>query len=208
LEYNEDTVYKWAQLTFCKSVPMFHSHNELAAVVYDDDHKPDEILHAFADDLRTLRYRVAGLVQLAGHCSDGQLAVTLLHTGERLPLLGDRVPGTTGCRLEVERLLDAGNKVIAGIDAGADIVIVNRFGKQERDGKGLRFVIEHAINADIPVLVAVSQSKFPEWIAFSEGMSVKLPCDRDVLNSWWNIISGRASLPVRPPAATVCELGK
>ena len=58
------------------------------------------------------------------------------------------------------------------METGADLVIVNRFGKRERDGKGLARVIERALDADIPVVIAVSSESFSDWIKFADGMSV------------------------------------
>ena len=43
----------------------------------------------------------------------------------------------------------------SAIEQGADLVIVNRFGRQEREGKGLSYLIERALSADIPVVIAV-----------------------------------------------------
>jgi ABC-type sugar transport system substrate-binding protein len=84
-------------------------------------------------------------------------------------------------------------------------VIINRFGKRERDGKGLSRVIERALDADIPVVIAVSSERFADWIKFAGGMSVKLACDPTALGQWWNNISMRASEGVGKDGQTVCD---
>jgi hypothetical protein len=130
-------------------------------------------------------------MQLGHHCVDPDLSAMLLHTGEQLPLTQDLGRCATGCRLDVGRLLEAGTRIAGAIETGADLVIINRFGRQEREGRGLSFLIERALGADIPVVIAVPSHRFADWIRFAEGMSVKLACDRRSLQSWWRAVSTR-----------------
>jgi Protein of unknown function (DUF2478) len=188
---------------------MFDSQCDLAAVVYQRDQDPDEVLRDFASDMSTRGYRAVGLVQLGHHCIDApKLSAMLLHTGEELPLFQELGPCATGCRLDVGRLLDAGAQVASAIDEGADLVIVNRFGRQEREGKGLSYLIERALSADIPVVIAVPNHRFADWIRFAEGMSVKLPCNREALEAWWHAVSTRNGSFVPQNRLTVCEVLK
>ena len=94
------------------------------------------------------------------------------------------------------------------LEDGADIVIINRFGRQEREGKGLAFLIERALSADIPVAIAVPAHRFADWIRFAGGMSVKLRCDRDALHAWWNRVSRRGGGSVTQVHSNVCEVFK
>jgi Protein of unknown function (DUF2478) len=105
-------------------------------------------------------------------------------------------------------LLDAGAQVASAIDQGADLVIVNRFGRQEREGKGLSFLVERALSADIPVVIAVPSHRFADWIRFADGMSVKLRCDRAALDAWWQAVSGRNVGTIGRDHPTVCEVFK
>jgi hypothetical protein len=91
----------------------------------------------------------------------------------------------------------AGAQVASAIDQGADLVIVNRFGRQEREGKGLSYLVERALSADIPVVIAVPSHRFADWIRFADGMSVKLRCERESLEAWWSAASARSDL-IRP----------
>ena len=132
---------------------MFDSQCDLAALVYEQHQDPDEILRDFAADLNARGYRAVGLVQLGHHCLDApKLSAVLVHTGEELQLFQKLGACATGCRLDVGQLLDAGAQVASAIDQGADLVIINRFGRQERDGKGLSYLIDRALSADIPTL--------------------------------------------------------
>jgi hypothetical protein len=188
---------------------MFDSQCDLAALVYEPHQDPDELLRGFASDLNSRGYRAVGLVQLGHRCVDSpKLAAVLVHTGEELSLLQNLGPCATGCRLDVGQLLDAGAQVAGAIEQGADLVIVNRFGRQEREGKGLSYLIERALSADIPVVIAVPSHRFADWIRFADGMSVKLACDRRSLQSWWRAVSARTASPTRRDHITVCEAFK
>lgn len=132
----------------------------------------------------------------------------LVHSGEELQLFQNLGSGATGCRLDVGRLLDAGTRVAGAIEAGADVVIVNRFGRQECEGKGLSYLVERALSADIPVVIAVPSHRFADWIKFAGGMSVRLRCDRSALNAWWQAVSARNRRVVGRDHQTICEVFK
>ena len=188
---------------------MFDSQCDLAALVYEPDQDPDRLLREFAADLNAGGYRAVGLVQLGHHCLDTpKLSAMLVHTGEELPLFQNLGACASGCRLDVGQLLEAGAQVASAIDQGADLVIVNRFGRQERDGKGLSYLVERALSADIPVVIAVPSHRFADWIRFADGMSVKLRCDRESLYAWWRAVSARSTGLVSQDRQTVCEVFK
>jgi len=167
---------------------MLGAEGDLAALVYNEHQDPDAVLRAFAADLSARGFRAVGMVQ-AGQCADSSLSAVLLHSGEKMLLAQDFDPAASGCRLDVGRLQDAGARVAEALKTGADLLIVNRFGKRERDGKGLGYLIERAREADIPVVIAVSSERFADWAKFANGAGVKLACDRDALEAWWRGVS-------------------
>ena len=176
---------------------MFHAECDIAALVYDADHDPDAVLRDFAADLNAHGYRTVGMVQ-AGQCADSSLSAVFLHNGEKLLLSRDSDPNAKGCQLDVDRLQRAGQWIASALEAGADVLVINRFGKRERDGTGLLYLIDRAIDANLPVVIAVSSRHFAEWVKFAGGMTVKLPCDRHALDTWWHNVSARnagAALP-------------
>jgi nucleoside-triphosphatase THEP1 len=168
---------------------------------------PDAVLRDFASELSARGFRAVGMVQ-AGQCADSSLSAVLIHNGETLLLAQDFDPSAKGCRLDIGRLESAGARVATAMAAGADLLIVNRFGKRERDGKGLSYLIERALKSDIPVVIAVSGQSFAEWIKFAGGMSVKLACDRDALDAWWQDVAMRRPRPEGRGHQTVCEVLK
>jgi hypothetical protein len=184
---------------------MFDAQCDLAALVYGEHQDPDTVLRDFAAGLNAKGARVIGMVQ-AGACADSSLSAILLHSGETLLLAQDFDPSAKGCRLDLGRLQNAGARIADALADGADLVVINRFGKRERDGKGLGFLIDRALGADIPVVIAVSAERFDDWLKFSGGMCVKLPCERAALEGWWQTLRNRAV--VAPEHATVCEVAK
>jgi hypothetical protein len=164
---------------------MLDVHSDLAALVYGEGQDPDSLLRAFAGDLKGAGARVAGLVQSGHRNRAPQLSATLLHTGTTIALFQDLGPDATGCRLDVGQVVSAGASISAAVDAGADLVILNRFGKLEREGRGLAYLIEKALFAHVPVVLAVAENYVGDWAAFSGGMGVQLPCDRAALDAWW-----------------------
>jgi len=186
---------------------MFDAQCDLAALVYEEDEDPDAILRDFATELNANGCRVVGMVQ-TGQCADASLSAVLVHSGEVLALSQPATSPASGCRLDLSRLQDAATRVAGAMETGADLVIVNRFGKRERDGKGLSRVIERALDADIPVVIAVSSASFSDWIKFADGMSVKLRCDRASLDAWWRAVSARHSGFASRDPQTFCEVFK
>jgi hypothetical protein len=61
---------------------------------------------------------------------------------------------------------------------------------------------------DIPCRSPSSSHRFADWIRFADGMSVKLHCNREALDAWWNAVSARNGGTVRREYQTVCEAFK
>ena len=186
---------------------MFDAQCDLAALVYDGHDDPDTVLREFANELNARGFRAVGMVQ-AGQCADSSLSAVLVHTGETLLLAQDFDPNAQGCRLDLDRLNNAAVRVADALDIGADLLIVNRFGKRERDGKGLTHLIQRALDADTPVVIAVSSAQFDEWVKYSDGMSVKLACESQAVDAWWRNVSTRVPRAVDRHRTTICEVLK
>lgn len=95
--------------------------------------------------------------------------------------LGD---GARGCRLDPGGLERAVGLVEAELDSGADVLILNKFGKQEAEGRGFRPLIGEALARDIPVLTAVAASNRAAFLEFCDGIATELPADAERLADW------------------------
>lgn len=186
---------------------MFDAQCDVAALVYRAEDDPDALLRDFAADLNANGVRAIGMIQ-AGQCADFSLSAVLIHNGETLLLAQDPDPHGNGCRLDLTRLSKAGERVAAVLDQGADLLIVNRFGKREANGRGMAYLIDRALEADAPVIIAVSSEHFADWLKFSGGMSVKIRCDRQALEAWWTTVSKKQRRFVPQKRETVCAVFK
>jgi hypothetical protein len=188
---------------------MFDAQCDLAAVVYGPGDDPDRLFIDFADDLSRSGRRPVGLVQVGRSCraENPGLGVVVLPGGDMAPLVDDGPAFTTGCRLDACRLAGVAKRVAGAIAGGSDLVIISRFGRMETEGGGLAGLIIGAIDADIPVLIAVPEHRFAALVRFAAGMNVRLACRREALDRWWRSVAGP---PVRRPrkGGTFCEIGK
>jgi hypothetical protein len=76
-----------------------------------------------------------------------------------------------------------------------DLVALNRWGSQEAAGEGLTQVLAEAIERDIPVVIAVPEALFQDWLATTQGLAVRLQPQFDSLERWWRSLG-------RPPSGT------
>ncbi len=183
----------------------FDAQCDLAALVYDEPSEADRLLREFVRDLTDKGYRVVGLIQT--RLGEGGAAVTVLPTGETIALAGRQSVPAGSTRPPCD-LAEASARIDTLIESGADLLIINRFGKLEAEGTGLIDEIARALRADIPVLVAVPQFRFSLWLSFCSGMGVKLPCRKEGLQGWWNVmIVGEGHSP-QQRQVRVCELLK
>jgi nucleoside-triphosphatase THEP1 len=183
----------------------FDAQCDLAALVYGQPDEPDRLLREFVQDLTGRGYRVVGLIQT--RLRDGGAAVTVLPTGETIPLAQERGTIANASRDPCD-LAEAAARIDVLIESGADLVIINRFGKLEAEGMGLVAEIARALSVDIPVVVAVPEFRFSEWLSFCRGMGVKLPCRNGSLQSWWNAMIVGEQRSAQRRRMSVCELSK
>lgn len=90
----------------------------------------------------------------------------------------------SGCRLDASGLERAVGLVEASLADEPDILIVNKFGKQEVDGHGFRPLIGRAIAGGIPVLTAVNQGNLDGFLGFAGGMGEILVPEENAILSW------------------------
>lgn len=89
-----------------------------------------------------------------------------------------------GCRLDPAGLESAVGLVAAALEAGPALVIVNKYGKQEIDGRGFRPLIGEAMARGIPVLTAVNAGNLSAFEGFTEGLAEQLPDSVEGILAW------------------------
>ncbi|WP_071675161.1 DUF2478 domain-containing protein [Nioella nitratireducens] len=147
----------------------------------------DLVLFTLADRLRGLGYRCCGTVQINSERADTgpcDMDVKVLPDGPVLRISQSLGRASKGCRLDPNALEAAVGHVGARFAGGADCLIVNKFGKHEAEGRGMRTVIAEALSRDIPVLVGLNSLNQPAFDAFTAGMAVQLDPEVDALLEW------------------------
>lgn len=148
----------------------------------------DTTLAETASVLRSWGVNVRGIIQEEFCDSDGTKPITRLRDvadGTLMQISQDLGPNARGCRLDPGALAEATRRLETIVEGGADLLILNRFGRSESEGTGLRPIIQGAILAGIPVLIAVRDEYIPAWDAFHEGMAVWLPADTNAVLDWY-----------------------
>jgi glycosyltransferase involved in cell wall biosynthesis len=147
----------------------------------------DLILHKLARNLAARGLRCSGTVQINSKRPDSgpcDMDVQVLPDGPVLRISQDLGPSARGCRLDPAALETAAGLVAASLDGGADVLIVNKFGKHEAEGRGFRAVIAEALALGIPVIVGVNGLNLPGFDEFAGGLASRLPPDCDALEAW------------------------
>lgn len=147
----------------------------------------DLVLLRLAKALAARGLRCCGTVQIntdRGDTGPCDMDVQVLPDGPVLRISQDLGRSARGCRLDPAALETAVGLVWASLELGADVLIVNKFGKHEAEGRGFRMVIAEALSKGIPVLVGMNALNLPAFEDFSEGMATGLPCESGALVDW------------------------
>ncbi|WP_353181890.1 DUF2478 domain-containing protein [Bosea sp. (in: a-proteobacteria)] len=159
----------------------------LAAIPYASDFGIDAFMQGVVARLRLRGLRLGGVIQHNdAECADRCMAMSLedLASGARFPISQDLGPAAEGCRLDAAGLAAAASAFAGALAERADLVVVNKFGKQEALGEGLRDEIAKAAMAGLPVLLAVRLDFLPAWRAFVGEDWAELAADADTVERW------------------------
>ncbi|MDN5785662.1 DUF2478 domain-containing protein [Pseudorhodobacter sp.] len=140
----------------------------------------DSVLAEVATTLRAEGVALAGVVQVNETFDPNRACHMDLHvlSGDRIIRISQNLGSLSkGCRLDPAGLEQAVGLVEQALEAGPDLLIINKFGKQEVDGRGFRPLIGRALAEGIPVLTAVPEGHLAEFEVFAEGMGLRLACD-------------------------------
>jgi len=158
----------------------------LAYVSLEGRGKTDLFLMSVALRLQAQRVRLAGTVQSNIDRPDRakcDMDLRVLPDGPVVRISEDRGSHARGCILDSGALEQTVFEVERRLD-GADLLIINKFGKRESEGKGLIPVIAAAVGHGTPVLVGVNGLNLPLFLAFCDGQAKALPADLDLVVTW------------------------
>lgn len=145
------------------------------------------LLAEIAGALIARKIRLAGTVQIDTDRGEGRkcdMDVKVLPDGPLIRISEDRGAGARGCRLDTDALEGAVADTEAALARGADLLLINKFGKHEAEGRGFRAAIATALEQDIPVLVGVNKLNRDAFEDFCGEAAEELPADTAAISAW------------------------
>lgn len=161
----------------------------IAALVYANGVYPERVIARAVERLRDRGVTMAGALQCTildavdRHPCD--LLIEDLTSGDVTPIAEHRGRQARGCKLDVALLTELAESVVSGVRSGAPrLLVINKFGKTEAEGGGLRDAIAEAVGRDIPVLVGVPMRNLDQFRTFAGPLAVELPVGEAALAGW------------------------
>lgn len=146
----------------------------ILAIVYSDGLAADQSISELGYKVRDAGIAVAGIIQHNQFIRDRtkcDMEIEELASGIVLKISEDRGKEAQGCRLDRGALSEAAALLSASIESGPQIVILNKFGKTEAEGHGLRDTLAQAVQLGVPVIVGVPFRNIEQWRIFAEGLA-------------------------------------
>lgn len=159
---------------------------KLAYVSLEGRGKIDLLLLEVASRLEVRGIRLGGTVQSnidRPNRAKCDMDLRVLPDGPVVRISEDRGGLARGCILDSGALEQAVFEVERRL-SGAELLIINKFGKRETEGKGLIPVIAAALDQDLPVLVGVNGLNLPLFLEFCAGEALRLEPDPDRILAW------------------------
>jgi len=159
---------------------------KLAYVTLQGRGRIDALIAEVAAQLAADGVRLAGCVQSNIERPNRRkcdMDLVILPDGPTVRISEDRGELARGCILDSGALEQTVHEVGQRL-AGADVLIVNKFGKRETEGRGLIPVIADALDLALPVLIGVNGLNLAAFLAFSGEDVVALPADPKIVVNW------------------------
>ncbi len=144
----------------------------------------------FVDRLKSKKLRVGGVLQEALFNSAGEISgldAVDVSSNRRIPI--SRPAKNDGeCGLDVSALAETTGIIRKAISDQLDLVVVEKFGELEQNGKGLIDEILQTIAEGIPLLLSVPEAALPIWQERSGDLGSILPFNEEAFQQWWESV--------------------
>jgi len=161
--------------------------SQIGVVVYGDGLFRDALIAQCAADLAASGYRLGGVVQSNTRRRGRRrcdMYVKDLLGGDEIQISLDRGNEARGCRLDPNAFACIDAWVERAVLERVDLLIINKFGREEAHGRGLRSVIADALIAEIPLVIGVSTRNLCDFLAFVGDSSTRLKPDIEAITAW------------------------
>ncbi|NLA88754.1 MAG: DUF2478 domain-containing protein [Alcaligenaceae bacterium] len=160
----------------------------LAVIVFDDD--GDEVMQILWDAVEELQKQglnVGGLLNKKNQ--DGTFigeVICSIGDEREFTILVDRGQGASGCRLDSVALAESSIVPREALDKGIDVLVINKYGIAESEGRGLVDEMTRAASEGVPVLAAVHNKYVDAWRNYSGDLGIELFPMLDEVIAWVN----------------------
>lgn len=161
--------------------------SRLAGIAFDTGFAIDALMADVVGCLEKRGLRLSGAIQTVSEgpgCDRRSLRLRALNDDWEIPILQDRGALATGCRLDYGSMVDVCARIDAAFGKETDLMVLNRFGRAEAEGGGLRQVLQRCVEADLPTLIAVRSDYISDWTAFHGGLAQTLSPDLTSVLAW------------------------
>lgn len=136
----------------------------------------DRALAALAARLMSEGAAIAGAVQHNSGCADHHCDMDLrvLPDGPVLRISQNLGAESSGCRLDAGALEGAVMAVSTRLD-GARLMIVNKFGKHEAEGRGFRHLVADVAAEGVPVIIGINSMNRQAFFDFAGDLAEEVP---------------------------------
>lgn len=144
----------------------------------------DLVLYELAEALNARGTRTCGIVQINSDrddCHRCDMDVQVLPDGPRIRISQFLGKESRGCRLNTAALENAAGEVAARMSQDFDVFLLNKFGKQEADGRGFRELLGDALAKDATVIAGTNGYNKDAFETFSGGLAVYVEPEIDAL---------------------------
>lgn len=159
----------------------------LAAISHSEGSKIDQSILRIVHRLRQQGYRLAGAVRAAvapPNVDRCDLYLQDLATSAMVSMSQDLGAGSDACRLDDAALDQIAANIEFSLHDGVDILILNKFGKQEAEGRGLRGAIAKAVELGIPVVIGLNAARIQSWCEFCGSTDTVFDTDDTAVDDW------------------------
>jgi nucleoside-triphosphatase THEP1 len=163
---------------------------QILAIVYSDGIVADRMISDLGYRIRDAGIAVAGIVQHNKFVRDRtkcDMEVEELASGTVLQISEDRGEQARGCRLDRGALLEAAGLLSSSLESEPDLLIINKFGKFEAEGRGLRETLSEAMQLGVPIVVGVPYRNIEQWRCFAGGLAEECPMGSSRLHEWLSL---------------------
>lgn len=159
----------------------------LAIVVYEPGSAADRQLAVAVSDCRSRGVKVTGLVQHNdGECALPGFGMALedVASRRRFAITQPGARKDQGCVLDMGGLAEAAMMLEIGRHRDSDLVVVNKFGRQEILGRGLRNEMAALVAEGIPVLTSVRRDFLAGFGSFAGDAWTEVKPEADAVMGW------------------------